>query len=447
MTNPSSFVSSSRLKSAFALTGLALALSACGGGGGGSDSGYTLGGSVSALTGDGLILSNDGTTLSVAANATSFAFPGEQSGSYDVTILSQPASETCSVVNGSGGGGNGSVTSVSVQCRPYSVFVADSLGTAITQFTIGSDGTLTAATPAGISVDGEVTALAVSSDGQHAWANYQDDKTISNLVINSTGQLSLQGTDSEAGSTSSTGVGLTLSPDGSTLYAANYAAASISAFSIGSTGIASSIGTPVVSGVNPYALAVTSDGTHLYATNQSDDSISGYTIGSGGSLTPLTTAATDTSGQGTSPEGIVANPNSSTLYVVLADSAKLVAYNVSAATGVLTVHTSTTTGTSPRGIAVTPTGTFLYVTNFGDGTVSEYSLAGGSLTALSTPTVVAGTHPSEVTVSPDGKYAYVTNTGDNTISQYSIGSSGILSPLSPATVPSGGQGPIGIAVR
>ncbi len=448
MTNPS-FVSPIRLKTAFALTAIALALTACGGGGddGGSSS-YTLGGSVSGLNGDGLILSDNGTTLSVPSAATSFAFTGSMSGSYSVTVLSQPSNGTCSVTNGSGSGGSGSVTSVEVVCRPYAVFVANSIGETLAQFNIGTTGALTAASPATLASNGAVTSLAASSDGQHAWVNFSDDKAIPNLVIGSNGTLSVQSTNAQAVSSGPSGspLALAVSPDNKTLYAANYGAASISTFSIGSTGLATASGA-TDSGINPYALAVTADGTHLYATNQSDDTISGYNIGAGGALTAFTTAATSTSGQGTSPAGIAVSPNNSYVYVTLADSAKLVAYNVASGTGVLSVKTSTSTGSTPRGLAVTPTGTFVYVANYGSGNISEYSLAGGSLTALSTPTVAAGSHPSGVSISPDGKYAYVTNTGDGTISQYSIGVSGVLTPLSPATISSGGAGPVGIVVR
>ncbi len=449
MTNPSSSIFPIRLTTRFALTAIALALTACGGGGDNdSNSNITLSGSVSGLTGDGLILSDNGTTLSVAAGATSFSF-GTVSGSYDVTILAQPTNGTCSVVNGSGGSSN-SVSSIQVQCRAYGVFVANQTGNSIAQFSIGSDGTLKAVAPATVVADGAVTSLAASGDGQHAWANFSDSKSIANLVIGSDGTLSTQSTYAQAASAGSSDspLALAVSPDNKTLYAANYGDASISVIGIGSNGLATVPGAPmapVASGVNPFALAVTADGTRLYATNQSDDTISGYDIGTGGGLTPLATAATSTTGQGTSPEGIVANPNSATVYVTLADSAKLVAYSINPGTGVLTVKTSIATGTSPHGLAVTPAGTFLYVTNYGAATVSEYSLAGGVLTSLGS--VAAGSHPNGVSISPDGKFAYVTNNADATISQYSIGASGVLTPLSPATVPSGGLGPVGIIVR
>jgi 6-phosphogluconolactonase (cycloisomerase 2 family) len=445
MTNPLIFVSLSRLKSTFALTGLALALSACGGGGNDSGSSYTLGGSVSTLTGNGLILQSNGETLNVAASATSFTFTNPLSGSYDVSILVQPTGETCTVANASGSASGSSVTSVSVLCRPYAVYVADSTGNAIATFTMGAGGMLSAASSPMLPTAATPGAIVVSSDGKHAWVAYQDDPAISSLLIDSAGNLSLQGATSNALSQQDA---LALSTDGKSLYAAENGAAEISQFTINGSGVASTApATSVAAGINPSALAATADGTHLYVANASANSVSGYTISASGKPTALATPATSTTAYGTGPKGIAVNPSVGVLYVTLSDSAKVVQYNVDTTTGALTYHASQATGTTPRGITVSPSGNYAYVANYGAGTISQYTLAGGTITPLSTPTVAAGTRPVSIAISPDGGYAYVTNFGDSTISQYSIGANGLLSPLSPASVSSDGAGPISIAVR
>jgi hypothetical protein len=69
--------------------------------------GFTLGGTVSGLTGPGLVLQNNGgSDLSVTAGATSFAFPGtvNPGAGYNVTIKTQPSSpsQVCAVANASG---------------------------------------------------------------------------------------------------------------------------------------------------------------------------------------------------------------------------------------------------------------------------------------------------------------------------------------------------------
>ncbi len=79
---------------------------------------FTVGGTITGLTGAGLILQDNGAnSLPVAANATSFTFAAQvASGSaYAVTVLAQP-SPSCAITNGSGVVGNSSVTNIAISC-------------------------------------------------------------------------------------------------------------------------------------------------------------------------------------------------------------------------------------------------------------------------------------------------------------------------------------------
>ena len=81
---------------------------------------YTVGGTVSGLTGSGFALKlNGGAALAISANG-GFAFPdGLTSGAaYTVAVSAQPSSpvQTCSVANGSGTMGGANVNDVSVTC-------------------------------------------------------------------------------------------------------------------------------------------------------------------------------------------------------------------------------------------------------------------------------------------------------------------------------------------
>ena len=82
---------------------------------------YTIGGSISNLTGSGLVLANGSDTLSVAANANSFTMPTAQtSGStYNVTITTQPSNQLCQVSNGNGTVGSADVTNIQVSCQNW----------------------------------------------------------------------------------------------------------------------------------------------------------------------------------------------------------------------------------------------------------------------------------------------------------------------------------------
>jgi len=81
---------------------------------------YSIGGSVSGLSGTGLVLQNNaGDDLSIAANG-SFTFDTALDGgsAYSVTVLTQPGGpdQTCSVTNGSGTLAGANITDVSVSC-------------------------------------------------------------------------------------------------------------------------------------------------------------------------------------------------------------------------------------------------------------------------------------------------------------------------------------------
>ena len=113
------------LKLAF-VSATILHLAGCGGGSGMSTTTYTVGGTVSGLSGSGLVLQdNAGDNLAVNANgAFSFARALAKGAAYSVLVSSQPGNptQTCSVTSGSGVVGN-NVSDVSVNCTTNSYTV------------------------------------------------------------------------------------------------------------------------------------------------------------------------------------------------------------------------------------------------------------------------------------------------------------------------------------
>ena len=79
---------------------------------------YTVGGTVSGLSGTGLVLKLNGSgDLPVSANGAFTFAGGLTSGSaYAVTVGTQPSGQTCAVANGSGTIGTANVTNVTVTC-------------------------------------------------------------------------------------------------------------------------------------------------------------------------------------------------------------------------------------------------------------------------------------------------------------------------------------------
>jgi DNA-binding beta-propeller fold protein YncE len=79
---------------------------------------------------------------------------------------------------------------------------------------------------------------------------------------------------------------------------------------------------------------------------------------------------------------------------------------------------------------------YAYVVNSSnDNTLSQYSIgADGTLTPLDPATIPTGQFPQNVTIDPVGGYVYVANYIDNSISQFVIGSTGALSSYMPGLI-------------
>jgi uncharacterized repeat protein (TIGR03803 family) len=127
---------------------------------------YSLGGTVSGLSGSGLTLGNGATTVPVAAGATSFTLSSALASgtTYAITVLSQPADQTCTVAQGSGTIGTANVGNVVVTCATQSfplggtiTGLGQSTGLALT------DGTDTLSVSAGSTSFTLPTAVAVGS--------------------------------------------------------------------------------------------------------------------------------------------------------------------------------------------------------------------------------------------------------------------------------------------
>ena len=80
---------------------------------------FTIGGTISNLTANGLVLQNNGgDNLTVSSGSTSFQFstPVAIGGSYNVTVQQQPTGLPCTVSNGSGTNVMDNVTNITITC-------------------------------------------------------------------------------------------------------------------------------------------------------------------------------------------------------------------------------------------------------------------------------------------------------------------------------------------
>ena len=427
---------------------------------------YTVGGTISGLTGTGLVLTDSVSThtASPAALAGSFTLtPAVNSGTtYNVTVTTPPSSpaQFCTVTGGSGTVTTANVTTVRVSCKNVGqyVFVANSFdhgGTGtIGVFAINATtGAVSAAngtpgTPAIVpaATDVNPTGLAVDPTGPYL---YVANSGSSNLVTGPPKHISA-GNDVAtytigAGGTllAGTPVGLAnndepfslaFDPAGPYLYVGNNdfnASGAIAAFNPTAGALGSQLlGSPYPAGNVPYGLAVDSTHAFVFVANVFDATVVVYPI-TGGTL-PTSPPTADPAATLTGPYAVAASPTGQ--YVYITDVLALPATSPGTVTGysyngsgVLTKVASYPVGTGPEGIAIDPTGQFLYVSNAHDGTVSAFTISSvdGSLSSVGSPytsttTGVPSTTPTALAVDPSGQFLYVANGDDASITTFTI---------------------------
>ena len=85
-----------------------------------SNRSFAVGGTISGLSASGLVLANGSDTLSVLSGASGFTMtqPVSYTGTYAISVQTNPTGETCTVSGGSGVMGTYAINSVAVTCSP-----------------------------------------------------------------------------------------------------------------------------------------------------------------------------------------------------------------------------------------------------------------------------------------------------------------------------------------
>ena len=307
------------------------------------------------------------------------------------------------------------------------------------------------------------------------WVTTQGDQLVSSYNINLT-----TGAVSQVGSSVATGLGpiaIAITPAGDALFVANRDDNTISAYSVSSGGgVALPCSMPNCNTVpagpvagTPLALAVDPSGKLLFVANQAvsappnaPDTVAVFSI-QGTTLTSVGAFAST----GNGPSALLASPTGNFLYVAnqFTSTVSILSYDSS---GTLTENPTSpiTVGTNPTGLALsrcagTTTATqttacptaappsYLFVANSGSNNISIFPAciqitaacpsANGTLTQPGS-TVGAGTHPISFMVNPARDLVYAVDNGSFQVSEYHYSSAtGALTPLSPATVSTGGS--------
>jgi 6-phosphogluconolactonase len=425
--------------------GLVVILMSCGGTSPGYT--YTVGGTVSGLAGSGLVLQiNGGDDKSISANGYfTFATPLTDGAPYNITVKSPGPvnpTQTCRVIsNGTGIINSAPVVNVVVSCMTsptaiaFSVesgnefaYVSNDINTILTYLIDLLNGGKF--TYKGTADTGDYpTSIAVDHSGHFAYVANTNDGTISTYTIDSSSGVlnSTCGISPFCPSTGNYPTAITLDPLEQFVYVANMGDNTISAYSIGSGGALTLIGT-YSTGTNPVSIVTVSVGSSkfAYVANMGNNTISAYSIGSGGALTAIGSLVST----GTSPVSITVDPLGQFAYVANEGSNSISIYTINTTDGTLaasTVMPTRTVGTNPTSVVTVLVGSskFAYVTNTSDSTISAYSIgSGGALTLIGTVSTATGTYyPTAITIDPSGQFAYVVNSGDGSIWAYPINQS------------------------
>ena len=204
---------------------------------------------------------------------------------------------------------------------------------------------------------------------------------------------------------------VTVSPDSGSVYTTNTVEgeSSVSQYNAAADGTLSTKSPPSVPvgqddpTTELTGLAISPDGRSLYVANfEALITLTGtvfqFTVGADGTLTPKSPPSVPAP---THPTGLVVSPDGHSVYVSNA-AGSILQYRVQP-DGTLTPKSppSVAAGTGPGAPAISADGKSLYAPNQGDGTVLQYTVqADGTLTPKSPPSVAAGAGPHEIAVTP-----------------------------------------------
>jgi 6-phosphogluconolactonase len=426
-------------------------LTACGGG----DSGpvtppppatYTVGGTVSGLTGSGLFLdAGFGNALPVSAAGT-FTFDTRvASGTpYWVSVEVQPSSPTqyCSVANASGTVAAASVSSVSVTCGN-----GNTVGGTVSGL-VGSGLVLQISAPGYGQPDNVSPPLHIDSNGPFTFDFVSPGNTSGTFVrigrghqpasptqlcVVNNAQISIQAANV-------TDVAVVCSQFS---YVANAGDNTVSAYTVdATTGALAAVGTPVATGTSPHAIVGTKDKKYVFVGNEGSNDISAFAVNSASGA--LTAVPGSPFAAGTDPKALALY--GTYLYVANAGSDTVSAFAVDTSSGSLTPLSPATfaTGKGPSSIAV-PSGpafpAFIYVANNGgSNNVSAFSVdyKTGILTSVAGSPFPTGANPLSLAVGATGKFLFTANPDatNSSISGFNVdANSGALTPLSGSPFP------------
>jgi 6-phosphogluconolactonase (cycloisomerase 2 family) len=394
---------------------------------------YSIAGTVTGLTGTGLVLTNGTDNLTVTKNgAYTFQTPVASGQQYGVTVTTQPTNpgQTCVPSNASGTVGASNVTNVNVVCTInfFSVGggVAGLTGTGLTL-------TLNGGAPFAVTHNGQFsfpTTLQTTTQYTVAIASQPGNPAQVCTLSNASGSVPNAPVRSIAI--------VCPNPTGRFLYMTNPGTGNgfstpngtVSEYSIDSTsGALTAVGAALATGIGAGPVVLSPTGAFAYVANSGDPtdmgfgaSVSEYTVNSGtGALTPVAGSPLALGNVGEDPTLAVA-PSGQFAYVTyrfgIANPTGVYPYSIDPVSGALSpVAGGEVLGScDPQAVAIDPSGQFLFTAYNGadpacldSSSLAPFTIsaATGTLTAASALQLAPSEAVSPLVLDPTGRFLYL----------------------------------------
>lgn len=378
----------------------------------------TIGGTVTGLSGSGLVLQNNGgdNLAIVGAGPFTFATSVTQGNAYTVTVLTQPSNpqQTCVVSNGGGTAGNANVTSVAIDC---------------TTDTFNVSATVSGLTGAGLIITNGSDRINVGANGSYTFDTAVASGAQYNVLVDRAPVDPIQGCTVANGNGTITNADVTVAitcagPFPTLAFSLNQGDGTLGSFAIDAATGQMRPRFVAKTGAAPAQLATykPANGNQFsYVSNQDSDSVSAF------ALDPRSGALVEVAGSpfatgGDRPSQLTLHPTGPFLYAINQNSGDIAAYTINAETGVLTPIAPVTTGTSTPAFAIDPTGSFAYVAASGTGELYTYAIdpTTGALSEVPGSRVTIGTSFGGMALERDGRFVYAFNFADGEILAFAI---------------------------
>jgi DNA-binding beta-propeller fold protein YncE len=301
---------------------------------------------------------------------------------------------------------------VAVSPNNKNVYVTNQADDTVSQYSIRARGRLVPNSPSTVATGHFPTGVTVSRDGRSVYVANRRSDDVSQYDVGSGGRLSPK-SPATVPAAPITG-NVVVSPDGRSVYVTGSNAGGtlgrISQYDVGSGGKLSPKNPATVDDSGfPYGLAVSPDGGSVYVADFASPNhtsfVSQYDVGPEGTLSPKNPP---TVAAGDFPTNVAVSPDGRSVYVPNAHTHDVSQYDVGAG-GRLSPKNPPTVPAAGNavGVAVNPNGNSVYVTNivgqpsFGGNNISQYDVGpGGKLSSKSPPTVDTDSSPVSIAVSP-----------------------------------------------